>query len=1062
MLLQRPMDEELILRGLNPAQRTAVTSPASVLQILAPPGSGKTKTLASRLAYLLVHDQYKPWNILCLTFTIKSAKEMKERIRKLTGNVLGSKLVLGTFHSVCRRYLVTYGYLIGIRKGFGIADSSDSIGIITRIVKRLKLNIEPKAARSRISSSKAKNVSYQDLVLQAAKKQNVDQQEFVTVFEAYESHLSTSNLLDYDDLLLRCADLLRAYPACVSNVEVVLIDEFQDTNTVQFDLMRLFASKYQRITTVGDPDQSIYGWRSAEIKNLRKMQKEYPDTLVIHLEANYRSSGAILLAALEVIQQDESRPSKPLLPTHCPGTIPVLRRLPSPAAEASWIVREIFRSTALTGSLLKFSDFSVLLRSASLSRQIESAMGKAGIPYRMVGGQRFFDRVEIKILLDYLRVISQPANSDALARIINVPSRRIGDATIKALLEEAASRRLTLWDLVQCTVRGESSARTKVSKVAQQGLSSITNLILTARNRMLDVNSGYMPHQLLHHITQKLEFQQFLERTHPEDHESRWANVEELVAQASDCSIAVVEEISATNEVDDDQLPVIDGLEQQTGNKSEVALVKFLANVALSTELQREEENKSDQGPQERVTISTIHAAKGLEWPVVFIPAVYEGSIPHSRAEDTDEERRLLYVAMTRAQALLYMSCPTRNTMKEETTLSPFLSAKQVTRYMTDQGPSLRFTTTIDISRILGRDCPSETMLLEGMSKVDSLEDDLWPLSGEENPEMVEALWNGTANRDHHTSGAFPSKRRKIAASTSTAQLNYPFSTLHDPTIPALPHFKTTMEQESTYTTVSQMGGFVSATSQLQHMQSYGKKTTMSSEIKDGASRLGNKNTKIGDNDRAGLMKYWGSSKAEPKTAVVEEHDSISAHLIKTADCSETRRSGKPKHVDDVTAIACSTTWRPAPATTVSRHTTDSIPRKPMAIIPQALTRRSDQPYTASTRPRVIMPDKYSAQPYVFLSSSPPPVNDVVDEALPKNNNGVYATQKSNTAENSVAVTETVNVFRPSATCHVTSIAKVHARNQSSRKTLGVRRSMVGWSVRGQGDHQFAKPRMLG
>ena len=304
-----------------------------------------------------------------------------------------------------------------------------------RIVKRFKLSIEPTAARARISRSKAQGTSHTDI--HSTRKKNFEQQEFAQVFAEYESALTKANLLDYDDLLLRCVDLLRQHPSCVSNVEAVLIDEFQDTNLVQFDLMRLFAVERKRVTIVGDPDQSIYGFRSAEIQNLTRMRKQYPDTLVVLLEENYRSSGAILLSALEVIQQDESRPTKPLLPTHCVGTYPVLRKLPSAATEATWIVSEIRRSAHVTGNLLTCSDFAILIRSAALSRHIETAMGKVGMPYRMVGGYRFFDRVEVKVLLDYLRTICQPDNSDALARIINIPSRRIGESTIKALLEEA-------------------------------------------------------------------------------------------------------------------------------------------------------------------------------------------------------------------------------------------------------------------------------------------------------------------------------------------------------------------------------------------------------------------------------------------------------------------------------------------------------------------------------------------------------------------------------------------------------------------------------------------------
>ena len=651
---------ESMLAELNAAQHTAVTSPASVLQILAPPGSGKTKTLTSRVAYLLSHHHYKPWNMLCLTFTIKSSREMKERIAKLIGNGMEAKLVLGTFHSVCRRYLACYGHLIGIKKGFGIADSSDTISIIKRIVKRYGLNIDPRKAQSRISASKSKGITYVDIVKAEGQNRNIDQQEFVRTFEAYQNHLDQSNLFDYDDLLLRCVDLLRHHPECVSNVEAVLIDEFQDTNLVQFDLMRLFAGSHKRITTVGDPDQSIYGWRSAEIKNLKRMQRQYPDTLVIHLEDNYRSSGAIILAAREVIEQDESRIPRPLLPTHCPGTIPVLRRIPTAEIEGLWIVSEIQRTVALTGHLVAYADFAILLRSAALSRQVEAALGKAGIPYRMVGGQRFFDRLEIKVLLDYLRVINQPDHNDALARIINVPSRGIGLATIKTLVESAETTGVTLWQLIRRILRGDAAPKIKIPKAAEQGLGSLVRIILTAVSKLTNSLNPQSPEELLRFITKKLDFEEYLKKTHEQDHDARWANVEELLAQAADYPVH-----NSNETVQDYNLPVIENLEQNTSTAAEEALSKFLANVALATEIQREDEN--DEGgstPQSRVTISTIHAAKGLEWPVVFIPSAYEGSIPHSRAEDTNEERRLLYVAMTRAQALLYISCPIKNSQR--------------------------------------------------------------------------------------------------------------------------------------------------------------------------------------------------------------------------------------------------------------------------------------------------------------------------------------------------------------------------------------------------------------
>jgi DNA helicase-2/ATP-dependent DNA helicase PcrA len=380
------MSSDNILANLNSSQKAAVSSTAATLAILAGPGSGKTHTLTSRTAWLLSHEGLQPWNIIVATFTVKAAREMKERIGKLIGDGPEAKLVLGTFHSIARRYLARYGHLINIPRDFGIADSSDSLAIIKRIIKRHNLTIDAAAVRSRISGRKAKGAEAQPFGNgKHSSAKSLEIQEFEICYIEYEDALKRSNLLDYDDLLLRCVDLLRAYPSCVSNVEAVLIDEFQDTNLVQFDLMRLFASQRKRVTIVGDPDQSIYGFRSAETKNFKRMLKQYPETVTIPLEENYRSSGAILLTALEVIQQDEGRISKSLLPTHNVGTRPVLRKLASAHDEAEWIITEIKRCLTLTGNIMIFDDVAILLRSASLSRHIESALGKAGIPYRMVG-----------------------------------------------------------------------------------------------------------------------------------------------------------------------------------------------------------------------------------------------------------------------------------------------------------------------------------------------------------------------------------------------------------------------------------------------------------------------------------------------------------------------------------------------------------------------------------------------------------------------------------------------------------------------------------------------------
>jgi len=289
---------EALLEGLNEAQRSAVTSPANVVQVLAPPGSGKTKTLTARVAYHINHERLQPWNIVVCTFTIKAAREMKERIKGFVGDKLEAKLILGTFHSVARRFLYRYGQEIGIDKNFGIADTSDSTAILKRIITRHQYTVEPGHARSRISKLKAKGITADDNKRTA---KNANDYEFGMVYSSYQEHLAASNLLDYDDLLMRCVDLLKKSPSCVSTIQAVLIDEYQDTNNIQYELMSLLAQQTRRITIVGDPDQSIYSFRSAEIKNLFRMRTDYPESIVINLENNYRSSGCILNSAMAVI-----------------------------------------------------------------------------------------------------------------------------------------------------------------------------------------------------------------------------------------------------------------------------------------------------------------------------------------------------------------------------------------------------------------------------------------------------------------------------------------------------------------------------------------------------------------------------------------------------------------------------------------------------------------------------------------------------------------------------------------------------------------------------------------
>lgn len=1037
---------ESILQGLNEAQQDAVTSASDVLQILAPPGSGKTKTLTSRVAYLLQHHGYRPWDIICLTFTVKSSREMKERIAKLLGSDTARRLILGTFHSVCRRYLVTYGHLIGVHKGFGIADSSDSMAIIKRIIKRLGFKIDVRKAQSRISSSKSKGLKGPDqqsgkgkgeLAQQLAQKKNVEQHEFITVFEAYQSQLAKSNLLDYDDLLLKCVDLLRQHPTCVSNVEVVLIDEFQDTNVVQFDLMRLFATKNNRVTTVGDPDQSIYGWRSAEIKNLERMQQQYPGMLTIHLKDNYRSSGAILLAADEVIQQDASRPCKSLLPTHCPGAMPVLRRLPSAESEALWIVSELQRTIGLTGRLLAYSDFAILLRSASLSRQVESALGRAGIPYRMVGGKKFFDRLEVKILLDYLRVVSQPNNNDAVSRIINTPPRGLGATTVKGLLEEAETRKVALWTLLRNST--QDTTKTKLSKAAEQGLGSFVNLILTSRNKTLDTNNPDSPEKILGYIIEKLDFQHYLKKSHADDHEARWANVEELVAQASEYTV-----YDANEWKEDDDLPDIEGLEQQRGNAAEEALAKFLANVALASELQKEEEDMEGKGAlQSQVTLSTIHAAKGLEWPVVFVPSAYEGCIPHSRADDTDEERRLLYVAMTRAQALLYISCPTKNSQREETVLSPFLSTMPVGNLLASQGPIINSSTVNDIARILRRDSSTQAQISEACKTLKSVHDNLWPLTGEEEVKAIGAKWS---KRDSNESFEHPFKRRKIqdsersGAEAMTACVNSYVAGHIGST--------TTMQSSSTF---SYNTSFTSAAAHLQHVDEFEMDTRASgvgkpSKVRKEGTELKGKSSLGHAGGQANLMSFLRMKAGSDKESTPFERLALGRSVNPVAHRSRTFRN---ETATDLTASP----------NQVSIGGLGPPSRTPHLPIPEALATHRLQPLSNTNRPRPLIHEEepLRRKPYVFLSSSPPHIEELVEAAENQCEDQSPSNKMSRVKDSEGASGHTDIV--PARTFHTTSIAQSRT-DGAPRRTLGVRRSMNGWSTRGS--HGFSVPKMNG
>ncbi|KAK6347202.1 hypothetical protein TWF696_007276 [Orbilia brochopaga] len=1005
-----PIDVAKILHGLNFSQRDAVTSSADILQILAPPGSGKTRTLTSRVAWMLANGM-SPSNIIVATFTNKASREMKERISKMIGGGLENRLIIGTFHSIAVRYLRKYGHLIGLPREFGIADTSDSSAIITRIIKRNKYPTtdgnDAGNLRSRISMLKAKRMSVDEYIL--SQKKNNHNDEFGKIYEEYEKELKSSNLVDFDDLLLRCMDLLRQHPLCVSNIEAVLIDEFQDTNLVQFDLMCLFAYKKNKITIVGDPDQSIYGFRAAEIGNLNTMKQVYPDTIVINLEENYRSSAAILHCSLEVIEQDKARPQKGITPTHEIGISPVLRKLPSPDAEARWIIQEIIRLRALTGNLFKFSDIAILIRSGGLARDIEPQMNNYRIPYRLIAGTKFFERAEVKVVLDYLRVVVNPNNSEALAKVINVPPRRLGTKSIEGLVSEAYKRGITVWTLIRKGVRGDLTFQAPITKPGEQSLSQFIKIILDTQ-KMLKSTKYAEQHNIapiIESLLEKISFKQHVE-SHQKPGEDRWPHVEELIVQATEfCS-------NLAEGIDEADLPDTDA----EGNPAEeskisLALEKFLANAALATAKEGPEaEGEDGEGV---LTISTIHNAKGLEWPVVFVPGCYTGSIPHSRSEDADEERRLLYVAMTRAQTLLYLSYPCelrdrKSGEKQESNLCDFLAEGQLAPLMTSKGPTITPQTIISFSKIMSRDCPTAEQVKETLEASQLQWQDDW-VESDDPPGTVSRTMPMNGYNAYHLRGGVQSHRSTgQACSTSRSIINSAYNRTDGFSVN-----RTTVSSgfSTQSTTTTTMAGFTSANSH--------RTMLASSQLECEA-----------DVRRQQLLKR--------KSDGISNADGIDSQPPQSQS-----KNAKPKTTKNAKA---------KPENTLMNFFTRQIGTLPQPQ-PQPVVRplAAGNGNASATTTAIASRKTEEHERFIFLSSSPerpPPRREIIAQ-----NRELQEQMRRNPPIPSVAPQTSRLPSRAQSTSYVapTTISRMAGTSGSSaasapRKTLGMRRAMSGWSDR--------------
>ena len=619
-----------ILGPLNPAQREAVQVEGGPLLILAGPGSGKTRVIAHRIAYLVAERGVHPYRILAVTFTNKAAREMRDRVVALLGEPALS-ITMGTFHAVCARFLRVDGEKIGIGRGFAIYDEADQLALIRRAMTGLELDqkrFQPRAVLSVISRAKS------ELAGPAAYAQAVRSyfEEVVSrVYERYQALLGECNALDFDDLLMRAVvlfreaeDVLRRYQERYVHV---LIDEFQDTNVAQYVLARQLAGGHGNICVVGDPDQSIYSWRSADLRNILNFERDYPGARVVFLEQNYRSTQTILDSAHAVISLNPQRKEKKLWTEKGQGLPVMAYEAYDEEEEAALVALEV--RSLLSDGRYRAGDIAVMYRTNAQSRPLEEAFVQAGIRYRLVGGTRFYERREIKDVLAYLRLVHNPFDSVSLGRVINVPPRAIGQKTVDELTRWSSALRVPPYAALQMVADQERSKKEGLPIEGQAhsfGPRSTGALLafLDLLNELIGEAARCTPSRLVTLVLERTSYRRHLLED-LEDGEERWENVQELVNVAAQ----------------------YDDLEPAS------ALSTFLEDVALVADTDEYDEKV------DAVTLITLHAAKGLEFPVVFIVGMEEGILPHIRSFDDpaqmEEERRLCYVGITRCKERLYL-----------------------------------------------------------------------------------------------------------------------------------------------------------------------------------------------------------------------------------------------------------------------------------------------------------------------------------------------------------------------------------------------------------------------
>lgn len=627
-----------LLNGLNNVQQEAVKTTEGPLLIMAGAGSGKTRVLTHRIAYLMAEKRVAPWNILAITFTNKAAREMKDRVESILGPG-ADDIWISTFHSMCVRILRRDIDRIGINRNFSILDTSDQLSVIKGILKERNIDpkkFDPRSILGSISGAKNELIDPEEYEKTAG---GFFEQVVSDVYKDYQKKLRKNQSLDFDDLIMTTIRLFERVPEVLEyyqrKFQYIHVDEYQDTNRAQYLLVKKMAQRFQNICVVGDSDQSIYRWRGADIANILSFEKDYPNASVILLEQNYRSTKRILNAANEVIKNNSNRKPKNLWTENDEGTKISYFRGDNEFGEGQFVAGKI-RELVQSGKR-SYSDIAILYRTNAQSRVIEETLMKANINYNIVGGTKFYDRKEIKDILAYLRLVANPDDDISFARIVNVPKRGVGATSVDKIAAYADMNGLSLFEaLGQVDFIGLSAKAANALDDFRQMIENLTNM-----QEYLSVT------ELTEEILEKTEYRDMLKAEKTLEAQSRLENIDEF-------------------------LSVTKNFEQQSEDKS---LVAFLTDLALIADIDQLDQQEEESGNKDAVILMTLHAAKGLEFPVVFLMGLEEGVFPHSRSlmeeAEMEEERRLAYVGITRAEEELYLTNARMRTLFGRTNMNP-------------------------------------------------------------------------------------------------------------------------------------------------------------------------------------------------------------------------------------------------------------------------------------------------------------------------------------------------------------------------------------------------------